>query len=347
MKFSRRIIMVSFMSVLSCLSMNANDGTLQTKDSEGQTVVQHIGRLQVKGSTIAGQQGASVALHGMSLFWSQWGGSFYNADCIRWLRDDWKCTVVRAVCGIRSDGYLGNPEAERAKIERVIDACIDLGIYVVVDWHDHNAENHLLQSKIFFKTIANKYGSAPNIIYEIYNEPLNVSWKDVVKPYAEEIIKVIRSYDPDNLIIVGTPNWSQDVDVAADMPIVDTNIAYAFHFYSSDRWHKQNFREKAVAAIHKGFPIFVTEYGISESNGNGMIDTVEMAKWFSFVDQYKLSTCNWSVIDKNETSAALIPGTRSDGSWKESDLSTSGKIIRNRIRTLNAPFFEIINSAVK
>ena len=163
MKFSRRIIMVSFMSVLSCLSMNANDGTLQTKNSEEQTIVQYIGRLQVKGSTIVGQQGASVALHGMSLFWSQWGGSFYNADCIRWLRDDWKCTVVRAVCGIRSDGYLGNPEAERAKIERVIDACIDLGIYVVVDWHDHSAENHLQLSKEFFRTIAQKYGSFPPI----------------------------------------------------------------------------------------------------------------------------------------------------------------------------------------
>jgi endoglucanase len=170
---------------------------------------------------------------------------------------------------------------------------------------------------------------------------------DVVKPYAEEIIKVIRTYDPGNLIIVGTPNWSQDVDVAADLPIIDTNIAYAFHFYSSDRWHKQNFREKVIIAVQKGLPIFVTEYGISESQGNGVIDTAETAAWFSFVDRYKFSTCNWSVIDKNETSAVLIPGTRSEGSWKDSDLSVSGKIIRTRIRTLNGPLFEIMNPVAK
>jgi len=347
MKFNRQIMMVSFISLLSCLSMNANDNISQKNNSDGQTIVKHFGRLQVHGSTIVGQQGAPVALHGMSLFWSEWGGEFYNGRCIRWLRDDWKCTVVRAVCGIRSDGYLGYPDTERAKIERVIDACIELGIYVIVDWHDHSAENHLQQSKIFFGTIAKKYGSVPNIIYEIYNEPLNVSWKDVVKPYAEEVVKIIRQYDPHNLIIAGTPHWSQDVDVAADQPIIDTNIAYAFHFYSSDRSHRQNFRDKVITALQKGVPIFVTEYGISESNGNGSIDTAETAKWFAFLDQNKLSTCNWSLIDKNETSAALIPGANPNGLWNNPDLTTSGKIIRDRIRTLNGPLFDIMNPSPK
>jgi endoglucanase len=338
---------VLFVSVLSCLSLSAYDGIPQTKDHDMHAVVKYFGPLQVKGNAIVGQHGLPVVLHGMSLFWSEWGGKFYNAHCIRWLRDDWKCTVVRAVCGIRSDGYLGNPERERVKIETVIDACIDLGIYVVVDWHDHSAENHLQQSKIFFGTIAKKYGGIPNIIYEIYNEPLKVSWKDVVKPYAEEVVKVIRQYDPHNLIIVGTPQWSQDVDVAADLPIIDTNIAYAFHFYSSDRWHKQNFRNKVITALQKGAPIFVTEYGLSESDGNGSIDTAETARWFSFLDQYTLSTCNWSVIDKNETSSALILGANPNGFWKDADLTISGKIIRSRIRILNGPLFDIINPSPK
>ena len=36
--------------------------------------------------------------------------------------------------------------------------------------------------------MAKKYGKHPNIIYEIYNEPLVVSWDDVIKPYAENVI---------------------------------------------------------------------------------------------------------------------------------------------------------------
>jgi len=41
----------------------------------------------------------------------------------------------------------------------------------------------------------------------------------VVKPYAEDMIRTIRAIDPDNLIIVGTQTWAQDVDKAADNPI--------------------------------------------------------------------------------------------------------------------------------
>jgi endoglucanase len=306
-------MMLFFILVLTSSFVKIEDGIASEKEKGKRTIVNHVGLIHVKGNKIVDQYDTPVALHGMSLFWSQWGGRFYNADCIRWLRDDWKCTVVRAVCGIHSDGYLANPEAELAKITTVIDACIDLGIYVIVDWHDHSAVKHLEESKEFFRTIAYKYGSTPNLIYEIYNEPQKGSWNDVIKPYAEEVLTVIRQYDPDNLVIVGTPHWAQDVDVAAQAPMSDSNVAYSFHFYTSDKWHKQNLRDKAIAAIKNGLPIFITEYGISESNGNGIIDSVETSKWLSFVDEYGLSTCNWSIIDKKETSAALKPGVNARG----------------------------------
>ena len=81
--------------------------------------------------------------------------------------------------------------------------------------------------------MALEYGAFPNVIYEIYNEPLNVSWSNVIKPYAMSVISIIREIDPDNLIIVGTPNWSQRVDMAAQDPIVEfENIAYTLHFYT-------------------------------------------------------------------------------------------------------------------
>jgi endoglucanase len=342
-----RSLILFFILVVTYSFVKTEDSIVPEKDKGKRTIVSHVGLIHVKGNKLVDQNDTPVGLHGMSLFWSQWGGKFYNADCIRWLRDDWKCTVVRAVCGIQSDGYLAYPEAELAKITTVIDACIDLGIYVIVDWHDHSAEKHLQQSKEFFRKIAYKYGSAPNLIYEIYNEPLKVSWENVIKPYAEEVLKVIRQYDPDNLVIVGTPHWSQEVDVAARKPILDTNIAYAFHFYSSDGWHKQNLRDKVLGAMKKGAPIFITEYGLSEADGNGAIDTVETAKWFSFVDEYSLSTCNWSISDKPETSAAFVREVDSLGGWKDSALSLSGKIIRNRIRNLNGPLFEILKSAGK
>jgi len=329
-------------AAFSCKSTDS--GILQQTQGE-KTVVESIGLVQAKGNRIVDKNGDPVALHGMSLFWSQWGGSFYNENCVRWLRDDWRCTIVRAACGVESAGYLASPQVELAKVTTVIDACIKLGIYVVVDWHDHNAQNHLEEAKGFFKTIAQKYGDQPNVIYEVFNEPEQVSWSGVVKPYAEAVRSVIRQYDPDNLIVVGVPTWSQDVDIAAKAPIVDNNTAYALHFYTST--HRQALRNKAMAAMNSGVALFVTEYGISEASGNGIIDSAETAAWLSFLDQYTLSSCNWSIMDKDETSAALKPGASPGGSWKDTDLSVSGTFIRNRIRTMNQDLFNRLNLPLK
>jgi endoglucanase len=251
-------------------------------------IVEKHGQLRVEGNKIVDKNGDPVALHGMCLYWSQWKGQFYNYDCVQWLRDDWKCTVVRAACGINgtTDGYLVNPQAELAKIKTVIDACIDLGIYVIVDWHDHNAQNHLAQSISFFEEIASEYNGIPNIIYEIYNEPLQVSWSTVVKPYADSVVKCIRAIDSVNLIIVGTPTWSQDVDVAANSPLAYQNIAYALHFYAAT--HKKLLRDKATTALSRGVALFVSEFGTTTSNGSGTIDSAETDTWMKFMNDNKL-----------------------------------------------------------
>jgi endoglucanase len=72
----------------------------QSNLSAQTTIVEKYGQLSVKGNYIIGQYGDTVQLRGMSLFWSQWIGKYYNAQCIKWLRDDWKCTVVRAAMGV-------------------------------------------------------------------------------------------------------------------------------------------------------------------------------------------------------------------------------------------------------
>jgi endoglucanase len=337
----------NYLALLSVLfltfSCRGTEGGITQQTQNDKTVVDFLGLIHVKGNMIVDKNDTPVALHGMSLFWSQWGGSFYNENCVRWLRDDWKCTIVRAACGVESGGYLENPQAEFAKVTAVIDACIKLGIYVVVDWHDHNAQDHLEEAKEFFQTIAQKYGDKSNVIYEVYNEPLQVSWSGAVKPYAEAVIGVIRQYDPDNLIVVGTPTWSQDVDVAARNPIIDSNVAYAFHFYTST--HKQPLRNKAIAAMNSGVALFVTEFGISEASGTGNIDYAETGLWLSFLDQYKLSSCNWSIMDKDETSAALRPGSSPLGGWGDTDLSVSGAYMRSQIRMVNDEIWKAVEAS--
>ncbi len=326
--------------ILGTLTFCSNASSKEdTPAVQGVKIVEKYGQLCVSGNRILDQNGDPLVLRGMSLFWSQWMGKYYNTDCIRWLYEDWKCTVVRAALGIEHEGYMENPELETKKIRTVIDACISLGIYVIVDWHDHRAHEHEASAIAFFTEIARLYGDKPNLIYEIYNEPEKVSWETVVRPYAERIVQCIRSIDPDNLILVGTPTWSQDVDQAAEKPITFCNVAYTLHFYAAS--HKQDLRNKAAAAMEKGAALFVSEFGTCAHTGSGAIDQEELGSWFQFMDENRISWCNWSIADKNETSAVLKGGASEKGGWAETDLTPSGVLIRRNVRTFNNSLFTV------
>ncbi|OGU33521.1 MAG: hypothetical protein A2057_15560 [Ignavibacteria bacterium GWA2_35_9] len=335
MKFQLSILLKKYCLIFLTFIFFISNTLVFSKNSieTDTTVVERYGQLRVEGNKIVDKNSNPVSLRGMCLFWSQWMGRFYNYDCVEWLKDDWMCTVVRASMGIESGGYLQNPTIEKNKITAVIDACIDLGIYVIVDWHDHNAHNHQQEAIDFFTEIAEQYGEYPNLIYEIYNEPTQVSWTNVIKPYAEAVVDSIRAIDPDNIIIVGTSTWSQDVDIASQSPLEFDNIAYALHFYAAT--HKQSLRNKASTALNNGIALFVSEFGTCESTGDGPIDYTEVESWMNFMETNKISWCNWSIADKVETSAALMPGVSSNGGWSESDLTESGSLIRDKIIFFN------------
>lgn len=298
---------------------------------QNQSPVKLNGQLKIEGTRLLNENDAAIQLKGMSLFWSQWQPQYYNYETIKNLKEDWGINVVRAAMGIEHEGFLKNPEQEKQKVYRVIDAAIELGLYVIVDWHDHNAENHLDEAKRFFKETAKKYANHPNIIYELYNEPLDVSWNEVLKPYHTEIIKEIRKFDKNNIIVCGTPNWSQDVDLAAKNPIKEDNIAYTLHFYAGT--HQKELMLKAEKAIKAGLPIFVTEFGTTEANGDGKVYKENTQKWFDFMDRYNISWCNWSIADKDEASAALKPDSLPKDIGKKESWSESGAFIRTILTT--------------
>lgn len=337
------VIIISVTILTGCSSDADSAGDSQPTPT---SIVDHYGRLKVEGNKIVDRYGNPMILRGMSLFWSQIKGKYYNNDCVEWLRDDWKCTVVRAAMGVETadglPGYLETGDAEYNKITTVINACIELGIYVIVDWHDHHAHENKDAAIEFFQKIATRYGNHNNIIYEIYNEPMQVSWADDVKPYSEDVIAAIRAIDPDNLIIIGTTTWSQDVDVAAANKIEDINSAYSFHYYASS--HKQDLRYRAQSALNAGIALFVSEFGVTEYTGDGVIDQTEVNAWFNFMEENQLSWCNWAIGDKNETSAALLPGATQTGGWSDTEISFSGRLVKEKIIVGNDSLFVSLES---
>jgi endoglucanase len=294
------------------------------------TPVSEHGALAVRGAAVVDQAGHPVALSGVSLFWSQWQSAFWNAGCVDWLAHDWRAEIVRAPVGIGKDGYLEHPDVERARVETVVDAAIAAGVYVIIDWHDHRAPEHVAAAEAFFRAMAKKYRGNPAVLYEIFNEPEKVSWSQVVKPYAERVIGAIRAIEPNALIIVGTPQWCQRVDEAAANPIAGKNIVYALHFYAGT--HKAWLREYADAAMARGLPLFVSEWGGCNADGDGPLDHESIAQWLGWMREHHLSNCCWAMSNKTETSSLVVPSASPTGHWKEHDLTPWGKFVRGMLR---------------
>jgi len=304
------------------------------------------GDLKVAGNRIVDASGNPTQLTGMSLYWSIWGGEkYYTPEVVGWMAKDWRISLVRAAIAVEpTGGYLTNPDQMVARARTVVDAAIANGIYVIVDWHDHNANAHTEQAKAFFETMAKAYGDTPNVIWEIWNEPDGVggsgaagadTWNDI-KSYAEVVLPVIRKHSR-NIVVVGTTAWSQGVDGPAASPVADSNTAYTLHFYA--RSHKQWLRDKADAALAKGIALFITEWGTTHADGgsaaNRGVDTVESALWLKWAADRKISWANWSVVNFTESSAALAAGASTRGGWSDADLSASGSWVRRQLRSAN------------
>lgn len=294
-----------------------------------------VAPLSVNGNKIlAGGQPASFA--GNSLFWSNngWGGEkYYNADAVRWLKNDWGSTLIRAAMGVDANdagSYYHDPIGNKNKVKAVVDAAIANDMYVIIDWHSHKAEQYQAQSIAFFQEMARTYGNKNHVIYEIYNEPLQVSWSGVIKPYAQAVVNAIRAIDPDNLIIVGTPVWSQNVDEASRDKLSGNNIAYTLHFYAGT--HGQYLRDKAQTALNNGVALFVTEWGSVNADGNGGVNYSETNAWVNFMKANNISHANWALNDKAEGASSLVPGASATGGWPSSQLTASGTFAKEIIR---------------
>ncbi len=303
-----------------------------------QTPVDQYGALSVTGNQIVDQNGAPFSVAGNSFFWSNtgWGAEpYYNAQVVSWLKTDWNTAIMRAAMGVEDNGgYISDPTGNKNRVITLVDAAIAEGLYVLIDWHSHHAEDYQQQAISFFQEMATLYGSYDHVIYEIYNEPINSDWNTAIKPYAEAVIGAIRAIDPDNLIVVGSSTWSQDVDVASQNPITAyTNIAYSLHFYAGT--HGQYLRNKATTAMNNGIAIMVTEYGTVNADGDGGVASQSMTEWEDYMEQNALSHLNWSVNDKAEGASVVYPGSSPTGNWSSGDLTPSGTLVRQIIQDWN------------
>lgn len=295
------------------------------------------GALKVDGVNLVDQNGDPIQLYGMSTHGIAWFPQFVSYDTFKTLRDDWNTNCVRlAMYTHENSGYCagGDQDYLKSLVRSGVDAATDLGMYVIIDWHvlqEQDPNVYKEQSLAFFKEMSETYADHTNVLYEICNEPNGYATWDSVKSYAEEVIPVIRANDPDAVIIVGTPTWSQDIDKAKDNPLAEDNLLYALHFYAGT--HKDALWNRLDSCVQNGLPVFVSEFGMCDASGNGANDFNSAKSWFEVIEKYNISFCCWNLANKDESSSVLKASCSKVSDWSEDDLNESGKWIRDYFRS--------------
>lgn len=293
--------------------------------------VSYNGFLKVKGSTLVNQYNNEIQLRGLSSHGLQWYSDLITTENLQYLKENFNINVFRIAMYTAENGYINNKETIKQKAIEITDMAISLDLYVIIDWHilsDGNPNMYKDEAKEFFDEFSNKYKNVPNVIYEICNEPngQNVTWDNDVKPYAEEIIPVIRNNSPKSLVIVGTPNWCRDLDKVINNTLDFDNVLYSCHFYAGS--HLKEIKEKLQIAFDNKLPVFVSEWGTTNYTGDGNPYENESTELINILNENNISWVNWSFCNKNEGSAILMPSYNLNSNIDEY-LSESGRIVKS------------------
>ena len=312
--------------------------TAKEPSSNGDSSFAAHGKLSVKGTDLVDKNGKKFQLRGVSTHGIGWFPDYVNEGAFKSLRDNWGVNLIRvAMYTGEGEGYCTGGDKTKLKglVDKAVTATEKLGMYCIIDWHilsDNNPKQNQGEAENFFKEITEKYKDKEHILYEICNEPNGgTSWEDV-KTYAETIIPIIRKNAKDAVIIIGTPTWSQDVDIAAKNPVKGDNLMYALHFYAAT--HKENIQNKLKTARDSGLPVFISEFSICDASGNGGIDYDSADKWLEIIKESNLSFAGWSLCNKAETSALLKSDSKATDSFSDSDLSDTGKWLLGNIKKM-------------
>jgi len=291
-------------------------------------VVRDHGALRVEGNRIVDASGAPLQIAGMSLFWPQWSGAaFYTREAVNTLVNDWGSSVVRAPMPVYTPNSNPNFQYDAkyvADVKRVVQAAIDADIYVIVDWHLEGDQPHPELAKPFFEDMARTFGKSPNVIWEVWNEPIHADW-GTIRSYAKDILGAIRPYSS-NLAIVGSGTWSTKISDPMANPVDDRNVAYTWHFYACDSDQKGR---DWVATASRKIPIFITEWGTTKANGTDAYCPDESDKWMAMAHDNGISWTAWSFSNQGGLTAALK-------GWGLYDLTTNGTYLKAKIQEVAA-----------
>ncbi len=181
-------------------------------------------------------------------------------------------------------------------LKPAVDSASKKGLYVIIDNHFiADILGNIDYTNRFWSFMAPRFRDQSNVIFEVYNEPINSSltWGQF-KPYMQDWVDLIRGYAPNNLILAGSPQWDQKMGDASTNPLVGANIVYVAHVYPN-HW-KSAWNRTQVEMASAIVPVILTEWGFragaSSTSLQGTVD-VYGTQIMDWADLHGLSWTAW------------------------------------------------------
>lgn len=305
---------------------------------------------EVRGNKITDLYGKEVIFRGLSrpsLEWNpqgEWGpDNLLSADDFQAMAD-WGANIVRLPLNQKYwlDQEIGN--AYKQTVERVVYFATSSGMAVVLDlhWSDKGIVSGSSgqqrmpdkRSAQFWGQIARIYKSNRQVLFELYNEPHDISPQicmfggdsgDGFRAVGmQELMKVIRAEGAKNIIIVnGCDNWGYSHAEAKRLE--GENIVYGSHPYG--QYPEKNSSDKfdlAFGFLKNEYPIMITEFGsTTETDCNtGRFNSMVV----KYAEKNKMSWIAWAYGPWGCEFPSLL------NSWNSNDRNPSGEIIYQALK---------------
>lgn len=229
-----------------------------------------IAGYSVTGNKISDPNGNQVLLRGVdrpSFEWSVSGEEASASDYM--LMSQWGANVVRLATN--QDFWLSNTTGVtyQANIDQQVTWATAAGMGIIIDLHWNNGGQQMMADRnsiTYWSQVAAKYQNNPWVMFELYNEPHDISWTqwlsgDATYAGMQEMYAAVRAAGANNLCLVGGLNWAFDLSgVGAGYAVQGTNVAYATHPYDYAGKQLADW-PAAFGYLVPTYPVVMTEFG--------------------------------------------------------------------------------------
>ena len=258
-------------------------------------------RLKVDGNKLlTAADGKPVLLRGVnipSLEFSNRGDHLREALDVA--LNQWRANVIRLP--MAQDRWYGRARGKpwepvptdggagyRSLVDQTVEAAASKRTYVILDLHWVGAGKWADQggrpaqyrmadtlSLRFWKDVATRYKNHPNVLFELFNEPYEISWEVWLnggkvsqefdhQPYTFQAVGMQALYDSgrgtgaENVVVVNGIEWGYDLTgVLNGYAVRGTNIIYGTHPYP----HKNRDWDRHFGAVGEKHPVLMGEFG--------------------------------------------------------------------------------------